>query len=116
MLGALYYEGEEYEFNFSKFWTLAKTKFKCTVIDKEVIWQITLSNRKNVIEIDAGCLIKDIILINYESPDGQKRHNNLYNGGNGIGEIKLYKKIGKYKKLIDTIKAYDIGCEYGEYN
>lgn len=57
-----------------------------------------------------------MILINYESHDGQKRHDNLYNGGNGIGEIKLYKKIGKYKKLIDTIKAYNIGCEYGEYN
>ena len=53
-----------------------------------------------------------MLLINYESPDGKKRHNRLWNGGNGVGTIYLYKG----KKLIDEIWAENIGCEYGEYD
>ena len=55
--------------------------------------------------------------INYESPDGHKRHNRLWNGGTGRGELLLYKKglFGKLK-LVDDVLAEDIGCEYGEYN
>lgn len=56
-----------------------------------------------------------MLLINYESPDGYKRHNRLWNCGCGTGNIKLYnKKRGKYI-LIDDVKALNIGCEYGEY-
>ena len=50
--------------------------------------------------------------MNYESPDGLKRHNRLWNGGNGVGTIKLYKK----GKLIDDIRCENVGCEYGEYD
>ena len=39
-------------------------------------------------------------------------HNRLWNGGNGWGEIKLYKKDGT---LIDHVKMENTGCEYGEY-
>ena len=55
--------------------------------------------------------------INYESPDGHKRHNRLWNGGTGMGELLLYKKglFGRLK-LVDDVLAEDIGCEYGEYN
>ncbi|MCR5415243.1 MAG: hypothetical protein K6E79_00420, partial [Pseudobutyrivibrio sp.] len=54
-------------------------------------------------------------------------HNRLWNGGNGVGEIKLYKKILKTKEtdadkkaewkweLVDDMEAYNIGCEYGVY-
>ena len=61
---------------------------------------------------DVHCLKKDMLLVNYESPDGQKRHNRLWNGGNGVGCIQLYDCKGK---LIDRIHAEHIGCEYGEY-
>lgn len=52
-----------------------------------------------------------MILINYESPLGEKKHNKLWNGGNGVGKIKLYKIL----KLIDDIIATNVGCEYGEF-
>lgn len=55
--------------------------------------------------------------INYEAPTGLKRHNRLWNGGNGTGTLKLYKK-GLFGKLtlIDEVYAEGIGCEYGEYD
>ena len=59
------------------------------------------------------CKRDEMMLFNYEAPDGQKRHNRLWNGGNGWGEIKLYKKDGT---LIDHVKMENAGCEYGEYD
>ena len=60
---------------------------------------------------DITCEKKDMLLVNYEAPNGQKLHNRLWNGGNGVGIIKLYHK----GQLVDEIEAKNIGCEYGEY-
>ena len=56
-----------------------------------------------------------MLKINYEAPDGQKRHNNLWNGGNGWGTVKLYDKVDGKFKLVDEIEVSHVGCEYGEY-
>ena len=61
------------------------------------------------------CRKEDMLLVNYEAPDGSKKHNRLWNGGNGTGVIKLYEKHGKELTLVDEIEATHIGCEYGEY-
>ncbi|SET14811.1 Tocopherol cyclase [Pseudobutyrivibrio sp. C4] len=128
ILGAVWYEGEPYEFNFSKFWTLTKTDFACNTEGDEVVWNITQETPLAKIEGHFTCQKKDMLLINYEAPNGEKRHNNLWNGGNGKGELKLYKKILKTKdnedgsmakfdwELVDDMEAYNIGCEFGEYD
>ena len=56
-----------------------------------------------------------MLFVQYEAPDGSKKHNRLWNGGNGIGLIRLYDKAGHELKLVDEIEATHIGCEYGEY-
>lgn len=38
---------------------------------------------RNKIVVDISCLKEDMLLINYEAPNGMKRHNHLWNGGNG---------------------------------
>lgn len=53
--------------------------------------------------------------MNYEAPDGSKKHNRLWNGGNGWGTIRLYDKDHGQLSLVDEIEAAHIGCEYGEY-
>ena len=66
---------------------------------------------------DIRCYKKDMLNINYEAPTGLKRHNRLWNGGNGTGVLKLYKRLpGGKEKLIDEVEARGIGCEYGEYD
>ena len=112
LLSAFYYEGKCYEFNFSKFWTFTRTKFDCKETDTQIIWHVEQKTWRHKMVSDITCEKKDMILINYEAPNGLKLHNRLWNGGNGIGIIKLYKG----KRLIDEIKASNIGCEYGEYN
>jgi hypothetical protein len=57
-----------------------------------------------------------MLLVNYESPDGAKRHNRLWNGGSGSGSVKLWKKrCFRKPELLDEIEAGHIGCEWGEY-
>ena len=112
LLSAFYYENKCYEFNFSKFWTNTRTSFDCKETEDEIIWHVEQKTWKNRMVTNIVCKKEDMILINYEAPNGEKRHNRLYNGGNGIGTIELYKN----NKLIDKIHAENIGCEYGEFD
>ena len=71
-----------------------------------------------MMETSVECEKSKMLLVNYEAPDGQKRHNRLWNGGTGSGCVKLYKKTGLFArklKLIDEVEANHIGCEWGEY-
>lgn len=105
------YEGKKFEFNFSKFWTFTKTKFNCYETEDQIIWHIEQKALNKKMITDISCEKLDMILINYESPLGEKKHNKLWNGGNGVEKIKLYKN----GKLIDDIIATNVGCEYGEF-
>ena len=40
LLSAVWYEGTPYEFNFSKFWTLSRTKFKCRETEDKIQWHV----------------------------------------------------------------------------
>jgi hypothetical protein len=115
LLIGLYYEGEMYEYNFSKFWNKVKIKFDVTEEETRIHWNIRAQNRNSYLELDAYCHKDEMLHINYEAPDGKKLHNRLWNGGTGFGEMKLYKIINGSKELIDHIEMRNIGCEYGEY-
>lgn len=112
LLSAFYYEGVEYEFNFSKFWTLTKTDFLCHETETQVIWHVEQKTPLHRMVTDISCEKKDMLLINYEAPDGSKQHNRLWNGGNGVGTVRLYQG----NDLIDEVQAKNVGCEYGEYS
>ena len=112
LLSAMYYEGHQYEFNFSKINYNIKTKFTCDETDDQIIWHVEQTSWTNKMITDITCEKKDMLLINYEAPDGTKRHNRLWNGGNGKGRITFYRK----GKLLDVIRVEHVGCEYGEYD
>ena len=115
LLIGMYYEGKMYEYNFSKFWTRSKVEFEFQEGDKDNTWLVNSSNRDSIMELNLQCPKDEMLLINYEAPNGKKLHNKLWNGGTGIGKIKLYKKQGKDKILLDHIEMKNVGCEYGEY-
>lgn len=116
LLGVFWHEGHPYEFNFSKFWTGTRTRFDFREDETRVYWHVRQENLRHVMDTKVSCRKEDMLLINYEAPDGQKRHNRLWNGGDGIGRIRLYRKVLGGKKLIDDMDATHIGCEYGEYD
>ena len=116
LLGVFWYEGKEYDFNFSKVWLDVKTKFSFHEDDGHVYWHVVQENIHALMETQISCRKKDMLLVNYESPDGSKKHNRLWNGGTGKGLIKLYERRGRELELIDEIAATHVGCEYGEYD
>ena len=111
LLSAFWHEGKGYEFNFSKFWTNCRTNFNCGETETQIFWHVEQRTWRNRVVVDVTCEKKDMLLVNYEAPNGLKRHNRLWNGGNGVGTVSLYHK----GKLVDTMEARNIGCEYGEY-
>ncbi len=111
LLGAFYHEGKEYEFNFSKFWTLPRTKFSITETASEIIWHIRQENRNAIMLTDITCKKSDMLLINYENPNGERVHKTLWNGGSGKGRIRLLGKRKNGLVLIDDIDALSVGCE-----
>ena len=118
LLGVFYYEGEEFDFNFSKLHLHVKTEFSFREDEERVYWQVRQENIHAVMETEITCRKKDMLLVNYEAPDGSKRHNRLWNGGNGTGIVRLYRKTGAGHdpELIDEVEATHVGCEYGEYD
>lgn len=116
LLSDYWYEGKSYEFNFSKFWTGCKTQFDCKETEDKIIWYVRQETHTAVMETNAECKKSEMLLVNYESPDGKKRHNRLWNGGTGTANVKLYKKVKGKLELIDEVEAKHLGCEYGEYD
>ena len=112
LLSAFWYEGKSFEFNFSKFWTGTRTEFECRETDTQIIWQVEQSTWRNRMVTELVCDKADMLFVNYEAPNGKKRHNRLWNGGNGRGRVWLYRD----GKLIDRIRVENAGCEYGEYD
>ena len=112
LLSAYYHEGKCYEFNFSKFWTFTRTKFSSEEADTHIVWHVDQRTWRNRMVTDITCEKSDMLLVNYESPDGAKRHNRLWNGGNGKGTVTLYRD----GKIVDEVICKNVGCEYGEYD
>ena len=111
LLSAFWYEGTPYEFNFSKVWTHTHTVFDCRETETQIIWHVEQTNRHDRMVTDLTCEKKDMLLVNYESPDGEKRHKRLWNGGNGRGTVELYHD----GELVDRMRVENAGGEYGEY-
>ena len=116
LLGVFYYEGKEYDFNFSKLHLMVRTQFSFEEQEELVHWQVRQENIHAVMETEVFCRKKDMLLVNYEAPDSSKRHNRLWNGGNGWGTVRLYDKKDGRLELVDEVEATHIGCEYGEYD
>ncbi len=115
LLMKFFYEGDSYEFNFSKFWTLSRTKFRCYETEDAVVWKIKAINNTAAIELKVACKKSEMLFMDYENPIGLRQHKRLWNGGTGIGYIKLYKIVGNKRILVDHMKAKNVGCEYGEF-
>ncbi len=116
LLGAMVYEGRTYEFNFSKPWTGSRTSFACGEKGDEVVWHVEQDTFVARMVTDVTCRKEDMLLVNYEAPDGAKRYSRLWNGGNGVGRVQLYERRGGNLALVDDIRAANVGCEWGEYD
>lgn len=116
LLAYLAYEGEAYDFNFSKPWEGSSVSFRFHEEDERNVWSVTAESPKAVMEVDLSCRKDEMLLMRYQAPDGSRRHNRLWNGGTGMGEIRLFHRNGEAREAVDVIAIGHAGCEYGEYD
>ena len=114
LLVAFHHEGEFYEYNFTKPWTLPGQRMGCGPVDDSVRWKVEAWNRWSRVKIEFSCPKAHMQLFNYENPDGQRLHRRLWNGGSASGIIELYDRRGGGEELINSFDGTHGGCEYGE--
>ena len=90
-------------------------KFKVTLSDNQMRWEIAATTRRAKIEIDFSCPRSHMLLVNYENPAGRKNHDQLWNGGHASGIVKLYRRQDRDFVLIDSFDGELGSCEYGEH-
>lgn len=108
-----FYEGKDYEYNFSKFWKKSDVQFTCEELEKEIHWSIQARNKESRFVFEGFCPKEKMLFVHYESPKGFMKHRRLWNGADGYGTIKLYDALGR---LIDDLSFAHGGCEYGVYD
>ena len=109
-----YHKNEKYEFNFSKFWKLMKQKINIYRDNNYIYFDITAKNPQIILKINFKCLISNMLFINYQIPNGNIPHKELYNGHHAFGKVLILKR-GKDAK-VETIYGELGGCEYGNIN
>ncbi len=116
LLAYLVHEGQGYDFNFSKPWQGSSVGYSFHEGEAENRWSVIARNRAVEMQVDVVCPRNEMLLMRYQSPDGALRHNRLWNGGTGTGEIRLFARDGQRLTTIDVITMGHVGCEYGEYD
>jgi tocopherol cyclase len=115
ILTAFYYNGEFTEFNFSKFWKKSKQQFSTHEDDNFFYWNVVSENKNYKIDLKFRCEKSKLLKINYENPNGEKKHTKLWSGGHAEGSLVFYKKEDGNFRIIDELEGSLGGCEYGEY-
>ena len=118
LIGGIDREGEKYEFNFSKFWTLTRTGTQKKETKQKFRWAIHQETPMTRVALKIECDKADMVVNEYDRPDG-KGTQSIWTGGNGRAELLLYRKKITLRnrwqwELVDTITAEDVRLQYGE--
>lgn len=82
--------------------------------DEKVHWMMSVHYGKFVIDLDVYCKVNEMIVRDYEVPQGKRKLLKVLGGGNGSGEIRIYKTIGKNIELLEHANIFDATCEFGD--
>ncbi len=89
-------------------------KYSYTENDELCHWQVTAENKKNLVDIEIFCKKIDMIEKRYYNTRGEISFERFLSGGNGSGEIRLYKKVNKTLEIMEHAKVENCGCEYAK--
>lgn len=83
------------------------------VDENKIHWSVSINNKAWIIDIDIFCKINELSNRNIELPEGKRKVLSLIEGGNGTGEIKIYKKVKNDLEQIEFAKINNCICEFG---
>lgn len=112
--------GEQmYRFDRSAIFKCFKEEHECVQVpshegQKEKLhWSLSIHKGKLIIDIDVYCNAEELFVRNYEIPQGNRTLMKILSGGEGRGEIKVFKKVKQNLEMISHIGIYNCISEYG---
>nr|MCR5451676.1 hypothetical protein [Lachnospiraceae bacterium] len=119
MVSGIWHEGEPFQFNFSKLWTMTRTELRFKEKKNLLRWTLVQETPSSKLRMQVTIPKQDLHELEYkgynETGDEEKRI--MRCGKSGIGRMKLYRKrLEKNKwvwELVDDINILDAGCTYG---
>ena len=76
-------------------------------------WSVSIHRKKIVIDIDIFARTSQMLVRDYELPQGGKKLLKVLGGGNGYGEIKIFKKVKKNLELLEHANILNAVCDFG---
>ncbi len=118
VVSGVWYEGDLFEFNFSKFWKLTKTKFRTKHKKGRRIWELLQETPMSRIVLCVSCREDGFTRKKYIPCDGSGSRFEILTSGNGSGWMKLYRKRISMKdkwewEEVDIIDISDVFCQFG---
>lgn len=80
---------------------------------QKVHWSESFRKGKLIVDIDVYCNTEMMLVKEFECPEGNSKLLKILSGGNGTGEMRIYKKTGKNIELIEHVEIENCLCEFG---
>ena len=76
-------------------------------------WSLSLSKGNFVVDLDIFCDACEMFMREYELPQGGNAILQILGGGNGTGEVRIFREHDKKLELLEHAKISDSLCEFG---
>ena len=111
-------DGDEFNFSPSGKFNKYEIVYNCIPVpgeeeDEQLHWSVSIHNKLYVCDIDIFCSAHDMLVRDYELPEGNHRVLKVLSGYHGNGELRIYKKIKKNLELIHHAKIENCISEFG---
>ena len=76
-------------------------------------WTVSIHRKRLVVDVDVYCKTSEMLVRDYELPEGGRNLLKILGGGNGFGEIRIYKKVRKNLELLEEARITNAICDFG---
>lgn len=113
------FEGQEYSFSADSGKHSYSSSWSCiqmpeTDEEERLHWSASVNSGSHVLDVDVFCPAKILSVRTWEMPEGNRKILKILTGGQGNGEIRLYKRHGKNLELLEHCRISNVLCEYGQ--
>ncbi|MGP1587845.1 MAG: hypothetical protein ACTTHG_05830 [Treponemataceae bacterium] len=108
----LLHQNQYYVFSISNCFSRTKIHYDFFENSEICRWTVTAENSKNFLDVDVFCKKSEMIKKKYLNPRGTVSFDSFWSGGNGTGEIRLYKKVNKDLEIVEQARIENCICEY----
>lgn len=80
---------------------------------EELHWSVSINSKKYILDVDVFSAVNELIIKDYDMPQGEGALLKIVSGASATGEIRLYRQIKKSLELIQHAKIVSAVAEYG---